>query len=351
MANFEIRIQGVPYRVSAQNLAIRVAQTKDLWLYGGDVSGQPLTVASSDTAIGVTEISDKTPQPNYRHFQLKATQDADTVRISATPGGAGTPWDYVDYTVLTRTESAEFYSARVMSIAADNVGQHYVWGAAGARPDQRDGMPGRPGSVTLLNQEWDPRAGSFRREVQHGVAVCQVVGYNTCAGKAAVNPSLTPDRLDSVQEDLTRSLRTVFKEYSRGSNRRLGVALGERCENKRHFDCVGFVNYCFSMALEESVQNDICGSAESGYRAWANSYPSVRDDRAGDILIFGGQEIDFTDSRSGQTRRVLSGAHHIGLATGNGKMIHAKETEYGVVGPEDVSNITRRVRHPRLTNP
>ena len=82
--------------------------------------------------------------------------------------------------------------------------------------------------------------------------------------------------------------------------------LGEACENIRHFDCVGFINYCMSVSQQQPVQKSIA--------AWDNRTTLVLDGSAepGDLLVSPGLE-------------------HIGIDAGNGRMLHAEASLSGVV--------------------
>lgn len=332
-------------RVSGQTLPIRVGRIRTMYLWGGDSSGGALRVETSHP--GVLRITEEPVSrgtaPNYRKFVIRATADADEVSVFCSPNGSGSAWDTVRFIVLTAAESADYYRERLMSIAASHLGAHYLRGAAGARPGQLDGMPGRPGSVHMLTAPID--AG----DIIHSVAACNVAGRNTCAGKPwrPNEPNLPPYQrsvTDFTAENATHSYRTVHTAYR--NVKKPGVILGERCEGKRHFDCVGFVNYCLSAAFGEGYQFEIVGSERDRFRGYGNRFPAVTGPgRAGDILIFGGT----LRTIESENREVLGGAHHIGFDTGDGHMIHASETEYGVVRTGIGTDMSRRIRMPRLT--
>jgi cell wall-associated NlpC family hydrolase len=345
MAHFE---DDSHQRVSGETLPIRVGHTRTLYLWGGNFDGSALAVVASDPLIQIhEEIRPGGFGPNYRKFTIRATADAETIQVSAGPNADGSsPWDTVTFIVLTAAESGEYYRNRVMMYARTHLGAHYLWGAAGAAPDVANGMPGRPGSVHMWTRAIDPD------DIMTSAAICRVSGNNTCAGKpwppgGPRTPAYIPNSAGMVAgaETPQLSYRTVHTDYR--PTRKPGIILGERCEGKRHFDCVGFINYCLSLALGAGVQLDICGDAAHGYRGYANAMISVRatdPHRPGDILIFGGTESDF------EGRTILSGAHHIAFSAGDGaNMVHASETEYGVVQTAIGADLTRRVRHPQLT--
>jgi len=344
MAHFE---DDHHHRVSGETLPIRVGHTRALYQWGGNFDGSPLYIVAADPSV--LQIHEETRSggfgANYRKFTIRALRDANTVQVFVGPNTDGSaPWDTVTFVVLTSAESTLYYRDRVMTLARTNLGAHYLWGAAGACPDMANGMPGRPGSVLMWTRAIDPD------DIMTSTAICRVSGSNTCAGKPRQPGSQTPAYIPNAAgipagtETPQLSYRTVHTAYR--TNRKPGIILGERCESKRHFDCVGFVNYCLSIAFGESVQMDICGDATHGYRGYANAMVQVPTSEAhhpGDILIFGGTEVDF------EGRRVLTGSHHIAFSVGDGvQMLHASETEYGVVQTGIGADLKRRVRHPRL---
>jgi hypothetical protein len=342
MAHFE---DDHHHRISGETLPIRVGHIKTVYLWGGDFNGGNLYVSTSNpTALQITEQPEH--RPNYRKFVIRALQDAGTEQIRASTDQNGTcAWDVFDLVVLTAAESGQYYRDRVMGLAGANIGAHYLWGACGAAPDVANGMPGRPGSVSMWTRSVEGD------DIMTSAAICRVSGDNTCAGRPWIygHRNVPPfiqraSELDHSNENDRYSYRTVRTAYR--SVRKPGIILGERCEGKRHFDCVGFVNYCLSMALGEGTQLAICGDEAHGYRGYANTMIRLSPTdphRPGDILIFGGSEIDF------EGRRVAAGSHHIAFSVGDGaNMIHAAETEYGVVRSAIGQDLLRRVRHPRL---
>lgn len=333
-------------RISGQTLTIRVRRSRRIYLWGGTADGNPLIVQSSDpAAVSVQEIAQPAGSV-YRLFELHARRDADSVTITAAPNNSAQPWDSVNFLVHTADENFEYYRNRVMTIARQNLGAHYLEGAAGAAPGEQNGMPARPGWVNIFTG-----AMIDRRDVQHSAARYQNIAM-VCAGKPVSYGQRAQYADDSARVNLTletatHSFRTVYKGINRQTHavRRLGVILGERCEGKRHFDCVGFVSYCLSIAFGERYQLEISNAGEV-YSGYANNFrviPPSEPHLPGDILIFGGEEIQH------RSRTVLRGAHHIGFSLGNGtQMIHAADTEYGVVISGIGRDLTRRVRHPRL---
>ena len=334
--------------ISRQQLPIRVHHIKTIYLMGGVVGGTPLRVESANPrAVTVTEVN-QPPGSIYRRFTLRAIADADVVDVTVF-GPDGHPWDVIRLTVANSAESPAVYRNRVMSIAASQLGSHYLWGAAGAMPGLPNGMRSKPGGVEMFSGTVGPN------DVQHSVAKTFVHLLATCAGRPWSPQRHTPAYVERASDAATlgpetpqQSYRTVYfyRDYPRRIAIRRGVILGERCEGKRHFDCVGFISYCLSEAIGTGVHYEICGGARDHFRGFANSFPVVDPHEPhlpGDILIFGGGTIEWDG------RQVFSNAHHIGFSTGDGThMIHAMETEYGVVRTAIGGGMTRRVRHPML---
>jgi cell wall-associated NlpC family hydrolase len=348
--------------VSGQTLPIRIKQKVILFLQDDPKATSPQDVGSNDsTVLKVEEKNGGQKLPaGLRRFEITALQDAETVDLIASPDPIGLRvTDMVTFNVLNSQESAAYYRQKVIEIAQSMLGCHYLWGAAGAEPDKHNGMPGRPGAVVLF----DPakHKGAAKGDVMNHVAVCQVQGFNTCAGRAwKLNPpgtyiadprrKLTDDEMAKETEEL--SYRTVYKSYGGG---RKGTILGERCEDIRHFDCVGFVNYCLSRALGENIQCAISGDTNTPNTGYANQMITITkdsDDQPGDILIYRGseKEVEITNSKGVTSKKkVIIGAGHIGFSLGNGKgRIHASETEYGVITDTTLGSPIRRVRYPRL---
>ena len=89
------------------------------------------------------------------------------------------------------------------------------------------------------------------------------------------------------------------------------VVWGEACMGIRHFDCIGFINWCISEDVRQfhhSIQQviDMTTTIATGVKNVIKA-----DIWAGDIL----------------TVRT----HHIGFASGNGNAIHASGTRQGVL--------------------
>jgi hypothetical protein len=346
--------------ITEETLPIRVNKKSVLLLREDPKAGKKLTVISRNpTALKVEERGPTDNLPaGTRRFEVTALQDAEEVEVQAVADASGTQVAaYLEYVVLNSQESGAYYRGKVIEIAKHLVGCHYLMGAAGARPDQQNGMPGRRGSVYM----YDPsrHKGATPDDLMHSVATCDILKFHTCAGRAwKLNPpgvmiadprtKLTEEQLAKETEDL--SYRTVYKQGVRK-----GIILAERCEGIRHFDCIGFINYCLSIAMGGDVQWGISGTKGSKNNGYANQMKTItdkNDDQPGDILIYHGEEekITLTDKKGGtREKTVILNATHIAFSLGHGKgRVHASDTEYGVITDTSLGNPQRRVRHPKL---
>lgn len=208
---------------------------------------------------------------------------------------------------------------KVIQVALSQVGAHYLWGAAGATPGHLDGMPGRPGSVMRLPDVLDPDAPTLRS------AACDVDGYHVCAGRfSRVGGRVVSPRdkeLDEYLLGLNRLQPAAWQPWSGLWPRRMKgrtvteqIVLGEDCTIRKHFDCIGFVNWCLSRVVggrgvqlgitqfkipENAKTPHICAPVGSG------------DVRTADI--------------------VTRGVDHIGFLTGDGRVVHASQSSDGVI--------------------
>jgi cell wall-associated NlpC family hydrolase len=114
------------------------------------------------------------------------------------------------------------------------------------------------------------------------------------------------DQIRSQPPALWRSPNGLWPRLMEGKTVTRQIVWGEDCRTVRHFDCIGFVNYCFSLALNRSVQDSI-----DGYNRHTRDVTDQATVLAADVL----------------TR----GTHHIGLAMGDGRVVHASQSSRGVV--------------------
>jgi hypothetical protein len=208
------------------------------------------------------------------------------------------------------------------------IGSHYLWGAAGATPNQQDGAYYRTGAVNL-----DADAKSNEKPSVFA-ASCDVDGHYVCAGNfkefidqtggGYTYPSdvnLTK-YLDEIRKLPSNSYWYPYKSrftprVMKGNN--LGaddnrIVWGEDCRYVRHFDCVGFVNFVLSLTTSQKWSFSISQYA-AGSITGATSVPLDSPIVDGDILVRNTEHIAFLCA-DGQ---VLQAQDH---ATS----VHAKET-------------------------
>ncbi len=221
-------------------------------------------------------------------------------------------------------------------------GAHYLWSAAGNTPGKADGAPFRPGRAKLHANVPDPQnpkpnhsrptGPPFTPTLFAAYAVSER-GTLVCAGRAIVTLTLAvsldpPKALDLKLRDLTPDhLAELKKHVDSPSSYRwprpngpLGnaaahhsTAWGESCVDKRHFDCIGLINYCLSKVLQRTVQYAITSF--------------TGDPTRGQQPLF--KEVPL---RSAQLCDIVTrGTSHIGLVTERGTVIEAKDIVHGVV--------------------
>jgi cell wall-associated NlpC family hydrolase len=207
----------------------------------------------------------------------------------------------------------------IIDLAREQVGCHYVWGGAGNTPGDEDGAFYRKSAVKLhANNAEKPK----HSERDHGLgrkmpiilaATCYVDGYKVCAGRSKLTEVMALTRGDYHDDLLLSSEWTDQYTWPRpmGEMDSNHVVWGVSCDGVRHFDCIGFVNWCLSSngyQFHHSINQVI---AMTKAIATGSAKIAKADLLPGDILTIGG--------------------HHIGFASGDGTAIHASSTYLGVL--------------------
>ena len=164
-------------------------------------------------------------------------------------------------------------------------------------------------------------------------------GYYVCAGRFdAIEGGRRANPGDPDLEEYLAELRSVSQDdwwpfYDVFSPRRVikngaagDLVWGEDCRYRRHFDCVGFVNYCYDIALLELTER----WAES---PWALSLTQYQ----ADPVIAATTRVAPGALMAGDILTV--GNHHIGLFAGDGDgspgspgtVVQAADTPVGVI--------------------
>jgi hypothetical protein len=209
---------------------------------------------------------------------------------------------------------------KVIEIARGLIGSHYINGGYGATPGQEDGCPCRPGGIALiadadhLNPTKVPDAA---RNLAVFAATMTIKKYCVCAGNYASFPggrSASPTDPDLLNYLSTLKGRpssawdnyythfTPRRAYGPGPGGDLGGQLvwGQSCKGIRHFDCVGFISYCYWKATGDVHQRDISlwrtpNAAGTVYDLKAGQSPASLMD--GDIVVKADHHIAFVDAQ------------------------------------------------------
>lgn len=225
------------------------------------------------------------------------------------------------------------YLARqdVVELAQTQVGAgHFVWGGAGNTPGNDNGAwgssrinlhenvpdlenvsrPLKPVTPMLL-AAWSPVQGKWVCGGRHGKAAW--------LPKALSNPRLqakqdlkVSDLTDKDLEELKQRLTEPDNYTWPRSMGQLGgqrVVWGESCVGKRHFDCVGLVNWSVTVALQKTVQYSL-----EQYKKYGTTKP-LRE------VGLGGLQIG----------DLLTRTFHIGIVAEEGKVVSALNIPDGVV--------------------
>jgi hypothetical protein len=250
---------------------------------------------------------------------------------------------------------------KVIEVARGLIGSHYINGGYGATPDKSDGCPCRPGGISLVADpnRLDPtKVPTGNKNLAVFAAEMTIKKYCVCAGNYA---SFAGGREASPNDmDLTAyltSLRgkpptswpnyfnhfTPRRAFGPGPGGDLGGKLvwGQSCKDIRHFDCVGFISYCYWKATGKVVQLEI-----SQWRVVPNPMgATVFDLRAGK------RPASLMDGDI-----VVQADHHIGYVDTAGSVIEAQDTHLGVratgrFSPQTPGSWTHLVRLPSPAAP
>ena len=181
-------------------------------------------------------------------------------------------WNGSDYSAPVAVVSESMLEIRksIVDMALGFVDDaHYLWGTAGNEPGVSNGNPGggKHGAAQMRKYSLDQTATARDSVLAVCTAYCTIGGYSTCAGRSdrtGVGPATPPD-LDAFLKSCNDAIakgktdqttwtgagiqKDLFprKYYWQGVLQENGrVVWGESCDEVRHFDCVGLVNYCYA---------------------------------------------------------------------------------------------------------
>ena len=193
----------------------------------------------------------------------------------------------------------------IVSLARDQVGEHYLLGAAGATPGREDGAWYRTGGVKLhpTSASVDSKAKDGRKFPIVLAATYSGSVLRVCAGRCSREEVKSRPKGDPGNPGHL-ALPSLYKweRPDRAMDASASV-FGESCVGKRHFDCIHFVNW----VLGNVQQRHYC------IKHW----------------IKGTKDVGFSDVWAGDV--LTTGTHHIGIASGPETAIHASDTQWGVV--------------------
>jgi hypothetical protein len=242
---------------------------------------------------------------------------------------------------------------------------HYLEGTAGNTPGEADGNPGgdKRDHCKLLQ----PSLNTDLRETRQGVVITVVTAmqnkfkdFNSCAGRsgrsdlliiqpptAALNLAQLREYLRAVREKQKSTLDQTFwpgfgpRQLHPRRHHLLGelkdkntIIWGESCVGRRHFDCVGLVNFCY----EEHTKGQKVG--------WAFEIKQYVDGTAG---TSDKGKLDPAKVLDGDIVCRLGPPQHIGLLArvgGTVFVVQAPETSKGLTDTEvyDPKNWDKCVR-------
>jgi hypothetical protein len=223
---------------------------------------------------------------------------------------------------------------KVIAIAQGLVGSHYINGAYGATPGSYDGCPCRAGGIGLIADEdhLEPNANAKKpANLAVNAATMSIKTYCVCAGNYATFPGgrettpTAPDLvayLGSLSGTPPSSWENFFGDFTPrrtfgpGQNGGDGggrLVWGQSCKGIRHFDCVGFISYCYWKASGAVMQLDISAwrTPSGGRQVFdfsAGERPAALAD--GDIIV--------------------KADHHIAYVDDSGTIIEAQDSHLGV---------------------
>ena len=142
-----------------------------------------------------------------------------------------------------------------LALSQVDAGAHYVWGSAGATPGGAEGTRRRPGDVFLEPARLAPGSPSVF------AAACSVSGRHVCAGRyqnevlgggrpAAADDADLVAYLASLEDRDETEWEPYYELYTPRVTDSGLIVWGEDCRGRKHFDCVGLINWCAENAVD-----------------------------------------------------------------------------------------------------
>jgi hypothetical protein len=236
--------------------------------------------------------------------------------------------------------------SKVIAVARELIGSHYINGAYGAIPGKGGGCPCRPGGVELIadpNRLDSARLPSPAKNLAVFAAEMTIKKYCVCAGNySSMNPrgrevSATDRDLLAYLASLKGRPPATWQNYQThytprrafgpgpGGDLNGKLVLGQSCAGIRHFDCVGFISYCYWKATGNVIQLDI--------RAWRNpkmgfTVFNLRQEKGPNGEIIPARKP--AGLMDGDI--IVKADHHIAFVSAQGTIYEAQDTHIGVTG-------------------
>lgn len=223
----------------------------------------------------------------------------------------------------------------IVQYALSQVGAHYLNGSDGGFPGTADGLKKR--KIELLEEgSWD---GLAVHAAKWSSLTC-TGRYGNVGGSYFKPNTKTLDELKTwCEEQRAETSAADWPDFRGGLYpRRLKgkgstIYLGEDCRQRRHFDCISFVNWVLTTALQKSYSYSIVQYEGRRDGSGVVAPVTVHDKpfptpRNGDIVtrINWEKKTDEEDEVEWEI-----GSKHIGILTATGKVIEAKGSAHGVV--------------------
>jgi len=245
--------------------------------------------------------------------------------------------------------SIDRYRSQIAGVTLEAVGAHYLHGSFGNCPGVCNGHPTMDFRTTMLPNSYARSVPATGRPHHHAAAESgsiQIYAAGTnikqpvyCWGRpqhadVAHLPPVPADILNSPP-----SLRAFVEREPANSHRwprtigrqdhgtRDQIVMGESCEGKRHFDCIGFVTWAMWRIFRTTSIQDIAHCQSYAARLAQHhpeNVPTQSQYATGDILIFN--------------------VNHIAFVLNEREMIEAQGENYGVTRSPFRGGVTNVLR-------
>ncbi|MBO0932445.1 hypothetical protein [Fibrella aquatilis] len=234
---------------------IHPGETRTVGLWGGDFLGNDLGVVVDQDLVKMQE---KRRVNGSRYFDLTGLKIGQTsLRAFAGLYDFAFPIEVKVTKKLSTPQGKLAERKAIVDEALSHVGKaHYVWGAAGNTPGLADGASFRRDLVKLLPTSFSQQEPLVR------TAWTGIEGVNTCAGcsskysqqsSQSISNYLKAGKDEPGKNGLfPRIWKFKGKVQPRGASGN-GLVWGESCIGKRHFDCIGFVEYCIGKVWSQTT--------------------------------------------------------------------------------------------------